>query len=320
MLSHFTSHPRLTTLSAAGLVLLGIWLLPTPGTDLESAARALRASASTHGEPAIDENLEAPNLPPGGLVSGPLGPPTSGTVTIVPILMYHYIRVDTNPRDRAGFALSVTPAMFHLQMQYLAGYGFHVISLGQAVEAVRLHRALPSRSIVLTFDDGYRDFYTAAAPELLKDRFPATVFVVSGFIERRRYLTWAMVQALDRLGFTIGDHTVDHLPLALLTPEHGRWEIQQSKSVLERELGHPVLDFAYPYGSFSVLDMALVQRAGFECAVTTLPGTRESAQTLMRMFRLRVGGGTSLQSFARQVGGQLPTQQWIASVSAAPAT
>ena len=90
-----------------------------------------------------------------GELTPQLSPVPSGPLTYVPILYYHYIRVNPNPGDRVGFGLSTPPTVFRAQMQYLADQGFHVISLHQAVVAVKSHGGLPTRPVVLTFDDGY---------------------------------------------------------------------------------------------------------------------------------------------------------------------
>ena len=251
-------------------------------------------------------------LDTGRLVSdGSLGTHTSGTFTLVPILLYHYIRVNPNPKDKLGFGLSVTPGDFHLQMLYLASHGFNVVSLHLAVQAINEHRALPPRPVVLTFDDGYRDFYTSAAPELVRYGFTATNFVVTGFVGWSRYMTWAQIQALDRAGFNMADHTVDHLALADLPAARALWEMRQAKQTLEAQLGHPVLDLAYPYGSFNSTVATQARQLGFECAVSTLPGTAHQAQELMELARLRVEGGDSLSYFADLVGGPAPSAQWV---------
>src|SRR5262245_26844927 len=75
----------------------------------------------------------------------------------VPILMYHYIRVNPVAQDRAGADLSVTPRDFTLQMQLLVATGFQSISLDDLTAALTSGRALPPRPVVLTFDDGYED-------------------------------------------------------------------------------------------------------------------------------------------------------------------
>ena len=236
----------------------------------------------------------------------------TGPMTFVPILYYHYIRINPNPRDRVGFGLSTPPAAFRAQMQYLADHGFHVIPLHQAVVAIQRHSGLPSRPIVLTFDDGYADFFTTAIPILQSHGFTATSFVVSGRMGWGGYMTPSQIVAADTMGFTIGAHTVDHVALAAQPPVRASWEIKQSKLMLEALLGHPVLDFAYPYGSFNVYDMAQAKSDGFETAVSTMSGTWHAAGQLFELSRMRVGGGLPLASFAQLVGGPQPTKAELA--------
>jgi peptidoglycan/xylan/chitin deacetylase (PgdA/CDA1 family) len=232
----------------------------------------------------------------------PLGP-----VTYVPILYYHYIRINPNPRDRLGYSLSTPPAMFRAQMQYLANHAFHVISLHEAVVAVKNHSGLPSRPVVLTFDDGYADFFTTAIPILQSYGFTATSFVISGRMGWGGFMTPSQVVAADGMGFTIGAHTVDHVALAAQTPARATWEIKQSKLALEQLLGHPVVDFAYPYGSFNQYDMTQAKSLGFETACSTMYGTVHSAGQLFELSRMRIGGGLPLTYFAGVVGGPPPT-------------
>lgn len=242
-------------------------------------------------------------------------PVPSGPVTYVPILMYHYIRVNPNPRDTVGFGLSTPPAMFRLQMQYLADHGFHVISLHQAVVAIKAHSPLPSRPVVLTFDDGYADFYTAAIPIMQSHGFTATDFVISGRMGQWSFMTPSQVVAADGMGFTIGAHTVDHVALAAQSASRASWEIKTSKATLEGLLGHKVLDFAYPYGSFDAYDEAQAQSDGFETAVSTLYGTVHTPGQLFYLSRMRIGGGLPLSYFAHVVGGPAPTAAELKGVT-----
>lgn len=243
-------------------------------------------------------------------------PVPSGPVTYVPILLYHYIRINPNPRDRVGYSLSTPPAMFRAQMQYLADHGYHVISLHQAVVAVRNHSGLPSHPVVLTFDDGYADFFTTAMPIMRSHGFTATDFVISGRMGWYSFMTPSQVVAADGMGFTIGAHTVDHVALAALVPARATWEMRQSKLALEGLLGHPVLDFAYPYGSYNVYDIAQAKSLGFEEAVSTLYGTLHSAGQLYYLSRERLGGSLSLGYFASIVGGPPPTAAELRSIGA----
>jgi peptidoglycan/xylan/chitin deacetylase (PgdA/CDA1 family) len=307
------------------LVLLLLIAAVLPGTGIAGQAPLppvsilMVAAASTDGDP--DNFIDHRSTPPfptptvrptlGVLIVKKAALPT-GPVTYVPILYYHYIRINPNPRDRVGFGLSTPPAAFRAQMQYLADHGFHVISLHQAVVAIQHHSGLPSRPVVLTFDDGYADFFTAAVPILQSHGFTATSFVVSGRMGWGGYMTPNQIVAADGLGFTIGAHTVDHVALTAQPPARAIWEIKQSKLTLEGLLGHPVLDFAYPYGSFNGFDMAQAKSLGFETAVSTLPGTWHSASELYELSRVRIGGGIPLTSYAHVVGGPAPTAAELA--------
>ena len=290
-----------------------------PGIAPESHPVSLPASAAA-AEPVVSNSSGADPAPvvdwgpppraSGLLVLGELtnraAPVPAGPSTYLPILLYHYIRVNPNPTDRVGFNLSTTPSSFRLQMQYLADHSFHVLSLHQAVDAIAAHLPLPSHPIVLTFDDGYADFFTAAVPVMRAHSFTATDFVISGRMGLPGFMSPAQVLAADGFGFNIGAHTVDHYALAALTPARAAWETRQSRLSLESLLGHPVLDFAYPYGSYNAYDAALARRAGFECALSTLGGTVHTPGQLMFLSRVRIGGAMSLPTFAHLVGGPAP--------------
>ena len=307
------------------LVAIGIGVLSDapafPANSLPPGAVTLgvgSTSADGLDEPngLIAQHADAPRPATAGASVGQLladelhpqrAPVPSGPVTYVPILLYHYIRINPNPRDRVGFSLSTPPLMFAQQMQYLADHGFHVIPLHQAVMAIKNHSGLPVHSVVLTFDDGYADFFTQAIPAMRRYGFTATDFVISGRMGQWSFMTPSQVVAADSMGFTIGAHTVDHVALAAQTAARARWEILTSKSVLEGLLGHKVLDFAYPYGSFNAYDMEQAQAAGFETAVSTLYGTVHTPGQLFYLSRMRIGGGVSLNYFANVVGGPVPT-------------
>jgi peptidoglycan/xylan/chitin deacetylase (PgdA/CDA1 family) len=172
--------------------------------------------------------------------------------------------------------------------------------------------------VVLTFDDGYADFFTTAVPILQSHGFTATTFVITGRMGWGGYMTPSQIVAADGMGFTIGAHTVDHVALAAQAPARASWEIKQSKQTLEALLGHPVLDFAYPYGSFNLYDMAQAKGVAFETAVSTLPGAWHAAAQLFELSRVRIGGGLPLAYFANLVGGPPPTSAELASAGAAP--
>jgi peptidoglycan/xylan/chitin deacetylase (PgdA/CDA1 family) len=216
--------------------------------------------------------------------------------------MYHYIRVNPSASDSLGFSLSVTPADFGRQMDYLRANGFHALSMGDVVDAMEIGRPLPPRSVVLTFDDGYSDFATAAVPIIVAHGFTATTYAVPGFLGRPGYMTTSQLQQAATLHMVVAAHTVHHVDLPRLGEAAAWAEIADSRHQLQQLTGQPVNDFAYPYGHFNSLDANLVQRAGFRDAVTTYPGTLHTLGQRFLLPRVRVSGGETLDQFAASVG------------------
>src|SRR5581483_10744436 len=110
-----------------------------------------RSTAAIHTElPHVRTFAELPKAdPPAPVV--PLG----RAALRVPILMYHYIRVNPVPGDQLGFNLSVTPDDFRAQMDWLAANGYHPVDFNDLRDYWAGRAPLPERPIILTFDDGY---------------------------------------------------------------------------------------------------------------------------------------------------------------------
>jgi peptidoglycan/xylan/chitin deacetylase (PgdA/CDA1 family) len=216
----------------------------------------------------------------------------------VPILTYHYIRINTDVNDRLGFALSVTPADFAAQMDWLASNGFHTITPADLYANLNGTASLPSRPVILSFDDGYADFYTTALPILRDHDFTAVAYVVSGFIGWPGYMTAAQITDADRMGIEIGSHTVNHANLARSSSGNVQFQVAASKQALEQLLGHQVVSFCYPSGQFNGSVAAAVQAAGYQDATTTAFGYVHYMYDRYWWTRLRISGGESLGAFA----------------------
>lgn len=185
-----------------------------------------------------------------------------------PILMYHSI---SSPEGWGSGNLDVPVDRFAKQMQYLADHNYEVVSLEKLAAFVRSGKKIPPRWVVLTFDDGHRDFYTQAYPILKKHGFPATIFVAINWIERlQSNISWAHLKRLAHdESISIGSHTISHSLLPLLSPEEAKQEIGESKRILEEKIGRPIASFAYPAGAVSESIKEMVQEAGYEYAVGT---------------------------------------------------
>ncbi len=234
------------------------------------------------------------------LAAGPAATGPRGPHILLPILLYHYIRVNPVASDTVGFNLSVTPQHFAQQMAFLHFVGAHTVTLSDALAALHSGHALPPRSVILTFDDGYMNFATRATPVLVQDGLVGTVFVVSGFLGKNGYMTADQVRQVDAAGMVVGVHTVNHVALAGVPLSYAKTQIEVSHQQLEALVGHHISDFAYPYGSYDAAVEKLVQADGFSDAVTTDSGAELYASDPYAWPRYRVGGTDALQSFAHK--------------------
>jgi len=225
-----------------------------------------------------------------------------GASVSVPVLMYHYIRVNPVASDSVGYNLSVTPENFAAQMDYLASHGYHTISLDELGSALLNHGGLPSKPIVITLDDGYMDSYTAAFPILKNHGFKATNFIITGLVGGPNYLTWGQIDEMKNSGvFTFGAHTVHHYALTSLSAANIRAEVTDSKNTLQAHLGYQVNWLAYPYGNVNGTVASITQQAGYIGAFGTNYGTYQSTDRMFTEPRVRIGGGDIISSFAAKI-------------------
>ncbi|NJO05454.1 MAG: polysaccharide deacetylase family protein [Chloroflexaceae bacterium] len=228
-------------------------------------------------------------------------PAVPGTISGVPILMYHYVRERNPTTDALGYRLSIAPAAFAAQLDWLARNGYTPMRLDTALGCMQGAARCPPRPVVLTFDDGYMDAYTAALPLLQQYGFVATFNIVSGFVGRPGYMGTAELLALRDAGMELAAHSATHPDLTLLDESTARAEIGEPKRTLEALLGVPVTSFCYPAGKFDARTVALVQAAGYTNATTTLQhGDYRNPYTLPR---LRITGGITLDGFAALMQG-----------------
>lgn len=201
-----------------------------------------------------------------------------------PILMYHGINSSLS-RRHPYFETNTSPVAFRNQMQILATDGYQTLSLNGATRDPSPCIAA-KRPVVITFDDGYADFYDEALPILLEFGFIATVYIITGFTDKqrvikngKRFMSWTEVRELPRYGIHVGSHTVSHSNLRGLSRSRIEEEVRRPKEMLEDKIGAPVESFAYPY-AFPEHDRSYVrsvrehlQICGYKQAVTTIIGT-----------------------------------------------
>lgn len=227
----------------------------------------------------------------------------------VPILMYHYIRpAPSIYSDYLGYKLSVTPADFKAQMDWLSVNGYHPVDFNDLRSYFAGRVMLPNKPVVITFDDGYIDLYTTAYPILKSYKFKAVAYIVTGFVDQPRYVSGAQVIEMDHNGIEIASHTVSHANLANTSLYWATYQLTASRTWLQQLVGHSVVDFAYPSGKYSAIVVGALQSTGYDTAVTEVGGTTHSRADRYLWTRVRVGGGESLADFINGLG---PVEPWI---------
>lgn len=212
----------------------------------------------------------------------------------IPILMYHVIGDGPN-------SLYVSVTDFRAQMEYLERSGYQAVTMQQVYEALAKGAPLPRRAVAITFDDGYESHYSAAFAILKQHHFLGTFYVITSFIGRQGYLSAGQILEMDRAGMEIDAHTRTHVDLTTLSPDRLTAEVAGSKDDLERLLGHEVSGFCYPAGRFTDAVVKAVAAAGYRDATTTELGLTAPGADVLRLPRVRVFRGESLQAFVRSL-------------------
>lgn len=173
---------------------------------------------------------------------------------------------------------------------------------------------LPPKSIMITFDDGYEDFYMSACPILTKYGMTATVFVLAGFIgklnswdvrlrlKQSRHLTSKQIQILFGRGFGIASHGMRHRFLTRCDETNTTVELWESKAILESLLHHPVQSFSYPYGCVNAKVAEQVKSAGYRVAFGLKPNKTIASESIYRYPRIAVYRCDTLSTFQAKLG------------------
>jgi peptidoglycan/xylan/chitin deacetylase (PgdA/CDA1 family) len=236
----------------------------------------------------------------------------------IPILMYHSIAEQASEKFRP-FTLS--PALFAEQIAYLHERGYAPLTVSQCIAAQQQNarQGLPERPVILTFDDGFADFFSEALPVLSQYHFPATLYIATAYVNgtshwlkrsgegSRRMLTWEQVREIAASGIECGAHSHHHLQLDTLSFAEAREEILTSKQLLEEQLAKPVGSFAYPHGYHSMAIKEMVRQSGFTSACTvkyTMCSTDNDPFALPRLF---VSADTSVEKLEALLAQPIPT-------------
>jgi peptidoglycan/xylan/chitin deacetylase (PgdA/CDA1 family) len=182
--------------------------------------------------------------------------------------------------------LWVTASDFSAEMHALAAQGYHGVTLQQAWDAWHHGGLLPSKPVVVSFDDGYSGQYKDAMPVLRSLHWPGVLNLKLGNL---RDLKAAHVREMIANGWEIDSHTINHPSLPAIDDAHLRYELEASRARLKKEFGMTVNFFCYPAGAYNQHVVEAVKRAGYEAATTTDEGFARPQDTFV-LGRVRVNG------------------------------
>ena len=214
------------------------------------------------------------------------------------VLLYH--RVNDTSKDK--LTTSVDRFIEHLAMLKRM---YPVLSLSAACEALEIGRYLGPNVVAITFDDGYDDNYTCAAPVLEHFGLPGTFFVTAGLVDtaqpfphdagspyRFSTLSWAQVKDLAGRGFEIGSHGWSHANLGQCSPDEAHREIIDSRDMLQGKLGVRIRSFAYPFGGRDQVTATVIRQiedAGFDRIASAYGGVNVNPLDCRNVVRIGVG-------------------------------
>ena len=207
----------------------------------------------------------------------------------VPILCYHQIRDWRATDSKAAKDYIVPTAEFKAQMKMLADSGYHTILPDQLYNYLNNGAKLPSKPIMLTFDDTVLGQFTVASPEMKKYGFKGVFFIMTVSLGRPNYMTKAQVKSLSDEGHLIGSHTWDHHNVKKYQGEDWVTQIEKPTKTLEEITGKEIKYFAYPFGLWNPEAIPQLKKRGFIGAFV-LAEKRDEKDPLFTIRRIIASG------------------------------
>ena len=197
---------------------------------------------------------------------------------------------------------------FEEQMRYLKREGYHVITLKRFLEFAALRQQLPRKTVVLTFDDGWKSFKEHAYPILKELGFPATLFIYTDFVGARIALSWSEIKDLAQEGFDIEAHSKTHDDMRRKPAESEedytrrmQAELVQPLALFQQRVGQLPKILAYPYGSHDEGLVRRVREAGYVAALDVRRQGNPSFTPPLTIHRAQIYSEMSLEDFARNL-------------------
>jgi peptidoglycan/xylan/chitin deacetylase (PgdA/CDA1 family) len=232
-------------------------------------------------------------------VVAPLGMPAGRRRGDVVVLLYHRVGHDAGE-------IELPPEMFEAHLEELTA-SERILTLDEALEGSR------GGGVVVTFDDGYRDFADAVVPLLVKHRVPAHLYLATGGVDGGpAALSWSQLRdAADTGLVSVGSHTHSHADLSRASEAEVDDEMRRSRDLIEDRLGAPCRHFAYPWCVASPLAERAARRLFRSAALPAWKTNRAGRIDPYRLGRVPILRSDGRFFFRRKVRGQLDTEAWV---------
>jgi peptidoglycan/xylan/chitin deacetylase (PgdA/CDA1 family) len=229
----------------------------------------------------------------------------------VPVLLYHGVGDEASPEvDR----FTVSPRVFEQHMRHLAGEGYRSLTVSEFLPVLAGGGdGLPPRPVLITFDDGFRNFLTEALPIMERYRLSSTLYATTGFLGDDRpgtnasgdeMLSWSELAEVSRRGVEVGGHTHSH-PMLDTLPQHAAClEISRCKDLIEQRLQEPIRSFAYPHGYSSVRVRRSVREAGYSSACAVKNALSHTGDDPFAIARLMIEKRHTMADLTGMLSGQ----------------
>lgn len=248
---------------------------------------------------------------------------TSATGRCLPVLMYHSISDDPEPAHSPYYKVCTSPRRFAEQMRWLKAAGWQGVTLSDGLNFLNGETRPAGQPVAITFDDGFRDFHTAAFPALQQNEFSATMYLATAFVgdERKSFksrecLTWTEVKELAAAGIEFGSHTVNHPVLYQSSWAEIETELRDSKAILDQRLDQPTRAFAYPFAfpqvdrDFRTRFLQILRAVGYESCVTTEIGIVSAGDERLQLKRLPANECDDVSLLGAKLAGAYNWMHW----------
>jgi len=240
------------------------------------------------------------------------------------LLGYHSISCRRAEEAGAGAIphLSIPMEHFEKEMRYLKNHGYSFLTFSDLLDVENGSQVLPPRPVIVYFDDGYRDNYLCAYPALAALNIRAAVFPVVGFIEgstkpwesgeahSAAALSWDEICAMGDV-FEYGTHTMTHRKLPSLSQDEVRWEISESRRLIEARTGRKVLALSYPKSRFTMEVARVASDEGFAFMLSHGRGPNYRGSEYKFLSKIPASPDDDMTSFILKLGAYYPLRSLI---------